>query len=284
MGRAQLEAARELLVEQDTLQGDEGLDERFRLRLLLGGVLERLGDVALGTKVIRGALASRPNDPRGFEAYFTLAIAYGKGGDRVRELAAYDAYLQRASDPDGAHVALSNRGEARMAEGDFEGAVSDFRTALAIGTPTDSSRALTYYNLAVALDLEGDLRGAMMEAGRALVSDPSTKLLDNETRVFFVPDYRRAYYKAFATMAEGAMTTEPESALFWLELSGRYWEQFLARAVADDPWMPIARVHLGRCEREGAKLRAKVDGLERLRKARAAHAASRRIDGGSSAK
>jgi len=156
-------AARSVL---ESVHADRGTD--VRLMFDLGFVLSRAHDDARTVEVLARALALWPDHPMAISAYFDLAIAYARLGQREAEIAAYGQYLRQETDPVGRAQALSNRAESESALGHSAASILDFRAAIDLA-PDDP---LIYWYEAL---------GAMVRA--KAMDDPATALLAWETGV-----------------------------------------------------------------------------------------------------
>lgn len=218
--------------------------EDLRLRFHFGRVLAWLGDNERAVLVLEPLVREAPSHPMASEARFRLAIAYLWLGRRDDEIAMYDAFLDRVSSKPARATALSNRAEARMAQGDLRAAIDDYRASLAI----DLDPA-TLYGLAVALDRSGDLTEALAEAGRAIVLDPDDERLHADG-VFFLPAYERHWYEAVDLMARARRAENPaDAARFWEAASTRF-TLYMKEAGDADRWFALARARRESCEAE----------------------------------
>lgn len=221
-----------------------------RLRFLLGRVLCLLGEWKRGASVLEAAIEEAPSHPMVGEALFRLAIAHAWLGERDREIALYDAFLERTTSPAMRATALSNRAEARMARGDLNGAVRDYRASLAI-----EADPVATLGLAVALDRLGDLPAALVEAERALLLDPDAERL-NDSRVFFVPAYERHWYEALLAMAAARRAEDEAEALSHRQRAAEHFAAYVRAASPLDPWRTLAKARQHECERGVARARS----------------------------
>lgn len=213
-----------------------------RLRFLLGRVLGLLGEWPRAASVLEAAIDEAPTHPMVGDALFRLAIAYAWLGEREREIEMYDAFLERTSTESARATALSNRAEARMAQGDLREAVEDYRAALAI--TVDPVATL---GLAVALDRLGDLSAALAEAEKSRLLDPEAARLRGDG-VFFVPAYERHWYEALLAMASASGAKSPaEATPHWRAAAARF-AAYAEEALPEDPWLPLAKARRLQCE------------------------------------
>lgn len=220
--------------------------EDVRLRFRLGRILGLLGEHARAAAILEPLVAEAPAHPMVSEAFFRLAIAHTHAGASRRddEIAMYDAFLRHVTAPGARAVALSNRAEARMARGELDAAIADYRASLAI-----VADPVATWGLAVALDRSGDFAAALAVADRALSLDPDDERLRNEG-VFFLPAYERHWYEALGAIARARRASLPlEAALFWASATARF-TLYIDSADQDDRWVEIARARRASCERE----------------------------------
>jgi len=218
-----------------------------RLRFLLGRVLAHLGEWSRAASVLEAAIHDAPDHPMVEDAFFRLAIAYAWLGDREREIAMYDAFLERTVDDGARATALSNRAEALMTRGDLDDAVRDYRAALAI-----TADPVARLGLAVALDRLGDAAAALTEAERALLLDPHAERLGSPS-VFFLPAYERRWYEALVAMASAKRAKDgAEAASHWRAAAASF-ASYVAEASPDDPWLPLAEARRVECAKRAAR-------------------------------
>ncbi len=225
-----------------------------RLRFLLGRVLGLLGEWPRAASVLEAAIEEAPTHPMAGDAFFRLAIAYAWLGEREREIEMYDAFLERTHVESARATALSNRAEARMAQGDLEGAVRDYRAALAI-----TADPVATLGLAVALDRLGDVAAALFEAEKSHLLDPEARRLGSDG-VFFVPPYERHWYEALLAMASASRAERPAEAASHWRAAAASFGAYVAEAGPEDPWLPLAEARRLQCEsraRRGKTFRAR---------------------------
>jgi tetratricopeptide (TPR) repeat protein len=269
---AYLEEARTLLERAGAATSPDH-DLRFRF----AEVLESLHDLPGATRLYESIVRADAPPPMRAKAWAELAICYVRAGRHGDEIHAYGEALALEPGATARSRLFANRAEALMAIGDLEASVSGYRAALAeLGaTPYDMARygVTTFWGLAVALDRSGDLEQAIRQIQLARTYDFADRSLADPSW-FFVPAYDEAWYTA---LGHWATARHAELAAVRVEAYGRAvgrWEEYLARAPADDRWAPIARVRLKQCERERD---AYVRSLH-LRRPAAASASPRRSD------
>ncbi len=264
---AHLEAERLLLEAAEVRRHDRrvarALDERARSRLEgaialgcdeprlafdLGRVLVHLGDDARAVAVLEAALAAAPDAPAAVDARFDLGVSYARLGRPDDEIAAYDAYLQRETDPNARAIAFGNRAEAHMLLGRLAAAEADDRAALAL----EPSEPLARWGLAVALDRMGRSDEAQVEVARAVAYDPGDQRLSSPA-VFFLPPYDRYWYEALGAAQRARESDEPDVARLLREAALAKWDAYLAAAPADGRWVPLARAHRASAARDIAR-------------------------------
>jgi tetratricopeptide (TPR) repeat protein len=223
-----------------------------RLRFDFGHVAYLRHDEPRAAAVLESALREAPDQPLAMRAYFDLGVCYAKLGNTEAEIVAYDEYLRRQTDPESRALALANRAEAHMTLGRephmtlarLAMAVNDYRSALLI----DPGYPQAHWGLAVALDRNGDLPGALAEAKLAVTYDP-LELQISGPNVFFVPAYEQYWYEALSAAARAQQLDDaPSSVLLW-ETSIAKWAGYVAVAASDDRWLPLARAHLASTQR-----------------------------------
>lgn len=213
-----------------------------------------------------GASEQAPTTMRA-EAYRELAICLARLARHDEEIAAYDLALALEPDPVSHAIILANQAEGQMARGLIIEAVRGYRAALRAtsGIQMADTGVTTLWGLAVALDRAGDLSGALEHISLARSYDP-LDLRINGPSWFFVPDYDEAWYSALghwqrARDPEGGIPdADPTDARLARQEAYRdaeaAWRSFLARALPDDPWLPLAGQRLSAIEREHAAFRA----------------------------
>ena len=171
-----------------------------------------------------------PLDPRSTEMMFSRAILHTKMAnpqDMKLALDDYSTLLSRVDIDDGIQnmgVVQSNLAETYMMLGDLEGAITAYRAAL-----REHPQASTAYGLAVALDRDGQGRGARevardqgLDAYQGFVTDVE------EGHTFFVPAGEENYYFALIEESFGRTTEAIDHYREFLR-SGAY-PQYQARA------------------------------------------------------
>ncbi|WP_437927261.1 tetratricopeptide repeat protein [Sorangium sp. So ce291] len=232
------------------------------VRLRYADLLERLGDVQGAAASLEGLLRLHPPPPSRADAWHALAVCYARLGRYTEEIKAYDEAL--ALEPHAASRALllANQAEAYMALGDITAAVEGYRSALATLGSLDMFRygVTTLWGLAVALDRSGDPEGAFAHIQLARTYDRTDQQITGEGW-FYVPAHDEDWYAALGYWA-AARSAELGAARAEAYLQAvAAWESYIARAPANDHWLPLARARRAQCERERDQT------LKRLRKA-----------------
>jgi tetratricopeptide (TPR) repeat protein len=263
---AKLQAAKSWLEEAHAETSHD-----VRLRFDLGEVYERLKHDERAVEVLAPALALAPDHPAAADAWIELAYAYARLDRSREEMDAYDAFLARATDVRGRATAMLNRAEASMRLGNLDDAVIGYRETILVAESISGLESLfkddvlARWGLAVALDRSGDPTGSAKEAALAAQLDPAShgpwpvgSIIGDPVNVFFVPDYERAYYigLGLAEHAKQAKDRRTES-LLWAKTAS-VWQAYVRGAEGwnqshkdrPDRWLPLARTHLARAERE----------------------------------
>lgn len=223
-----------------------------RLRFLLGDLLVAVDREAEARVQLERALAEAPDSPLAARGWFNLAIASAKLGNAKREHEAYTRGLELEWDPDRRSNIFLNRAESSMVLGSLTAALSDYREAARLAQRPDLV-ALAYFGLGIVQERSGDLPSAlasMQRASQIRMPPPYPPLALDQPAVFFVPTYDIYYYKALTAMAAARYATDAaEQKLAW-EAAVSFWQTYLAQAEPSAPWLPNARRHLARSERE----------------------------------
>lgn len=247
-GRERLDVALKGLQAVDALHAPD-----VRLRFYLGRLelLARNDERAM--EALESAIAIAPDHPMATDAYFSLAIAYARGGRRTDEVAAYAEYLRRETDPSNRLRALSNLAESEMALELHAEALRDYQAAIEL-SPDDP---IIHWGYAVALDRVGDPGASAAEARIAVTYDPVDQHLSKPS-VFFVPEYDRYWYEGLGAMTRAGLNDDPGSAMLWWEMAVAKWLQYAAAAGPHDKWFALAKAHRITCERALAQAKRKA--------------------------
>jgi tetratricopeptide (TPR) repeat protein len=257
-----LEAARSMLEEADAVHSPD-VRLRFDLGLVYYGLGERGGRVDLYQKaidVLVPAIEAAPDTPAVTDALSTLVYAYAKTNRPREELETWNRYIPRLADDSARAVAMMNMAEAEMRLGRVEEAQAEFREVMRLcGTlPNTSGVGSTYvlalWDLAVALDRNGDPGGALDAAARASAMTvigsrgqrmTGAELIAGDPNVFFVPAWERRWYLALAASAAARDAKSARDALPLWTAAERNWDTYVTSASADgsqDAFVRIARL------------------------------------------
>ena len=293
--------ARRLLIEADdimrpdagvgNLRGSEGLKDTMlararamltdaikngstdpQLRFDLGEVLQQEKRSEAAADVLRDALTKFPAADGAHTAWLTYAFANSRLDQPQEERRGYEEFLASEPNPNRRDIPLLNLAEANMRDHRLSEAIAGYRdvenlsTAI-LGGPTTG--VLAVWGLAIALDRQGDARGAAEQARIVSRMDPEIPLrlkrqiLDSDD-VYFVPSYEKFWYLALAQTedAKQALTAE-ESVQKW----GRtvvLWESYLEPAQTiekPEAWNAVALRHLAAAENalKAAEIRLKAE-------------------------
>jgi len=234
-----------------------------RVRLRYGYVLRRLGQDhskdGLGQVKIKAAVDVLVTVARAKNvaptvlaaAWNELAICYAVLGVRDEEVHAYGEAL--ALEPLGRHraVLLANRAESFMAMGKLDDAIRGYREAMRSLLPYEmfDNGVTTLWGLAVALDRDGDLDGALESIALARAYDRDDRKIHSSSW-FFSPPYDEAWYEAlgFWSLARATEQGAVRAEAYARALDA--WRDYLARAPEGDRWIPLARARQKLCEKE----------------------------------
>ncbi|HEY3593620.1 MAG TPA: tetratricopeptide repeat protein [Polyangiaceae bacterium] len=265
LGQEQISKAMHVL---DEVHADTSPD--VRLRFDAGYALSMLGEYDRAAPVLESALRDGPDHPRATEGYFQVAICYAKQYRPEEEIQAYDEFLRRETDSGSRAQALSNRGEAQMLIGRLTPAIADYRASLVL----EPDSPLTHWGLAVALDRNGDMPGALTEANTAITYDPLDQRLESSD-VFFMPPYDRYWYEGIGAMARAGAIDDAATSTLWWETAVGKWRDYIGLATSDDRWLALAKAHLASCDQKLTKAQKRAS-----QAAKASDGAKKRKGGG----
>ena len=247
VGDLYLREARRLL---ERAGGAASPDPNIRLRL--GEVLSELGEPAGCAAALETVTGPEIPAPMRANVFSNLAICYAKVGRRDREIKAYDGALGLETHNASRSTLLANRAEALMATGDLERAILGYREALGM-LLTEYERwkfaPTTYWGLGVALDRSGISTPRSSRSGSR-----ATTRMDRQIALELVysPDYDEAWYAALGHWSRARNATLKAARAEEYGRAMTAWEEYIARAPADDRWLPLARVRMKQCDRERA--------------------------------
>ena len=231
------------------------------LRLRLAEVLSDLGDYRQAAVVLETIVDHVPTHLR-VDAWVELAVAYAKLGRTREELACYERALVLEPHAPTRATMLANQAEATMTTGDVDRAVSGYRAALATIEQL-SAQEIQYYapttlwGLAVALDRAGQLDVALDAVLRARSYDPADSRLAGDGW-FYNPAHDEAWYAGLGHLAVARRGPELDVRR---EAYGRAidsFREYVERAPADDPWVPLARARLAGLAVERARFEKRL--------------------------
>jgi tetratricopeptide (TPR) repeat protein len=244
-----------------------------RLRFDLGEMYQDLEHYSKAIEVLEPALGMAPDHPAAAQAWSSIASAYAHLDRSAEEIAAYDAVLARTMNVAERANVLGNRAEAEMRLGHLEEAIAGYRDAIAVAgsvsgrTSLVASYVLAHWGLAVALDRSGDTSAGAREAELAVQLDPGRNwpkgtIIANDSgdpdlEVYFVPDYEVFYYLGLGMAEVAKQAGGPTAASLWGK-TATMWATYISGAELweqrhkdlHDRWMPRARVHFAKAERE----------------------------------
>jgi tetratricopeptide (TPR) repeat protein len=254
-----LERARAILEDADAAHSPD-----VRLAFDLGIVYERLahlqGDDVLeqekAVAVLTPALAASPDHPAAADALYALATALAYLDRPREELAAWRRYIPKLADDERRLLPMTNMGEAEMRLGQVDAALATFRSALDLceSLPNSASLsepyALILWDVAIALDRQGDPVDALRMAGKArnfswtvsaatglapgviTFTQTGWDAIQDYVDVFFVPAWERNWYLALGEAAAATDATDPRvAANAWGQAEGD-WGTYFAKATA----------------------------------------------------
>ncbi|MGD0675344.1 MAG: tetratricopeptide repeat protein [Polyangiaceae bacterium] len=263
-----LEAARSMLEQAHAESSPD-----VRLRFDLGIVYEELATVTrrvdLHEKVIAllgPALERASNHPAATEALEALVYAYAKLDRPQDELRTWKIYIPRLVDARARVAPMMNMGEAEMRLGRLEEAVETFRDTIRLcetipsSSTSNSTYALTLWDLALALDRSGDATTALQMAAKAkgwtwsevigwgpaqaLRTVTGWDVIRDDESVFFVPEWDRDWYLALGFVASARAVDDPRDAADLWAQAEAHWDTYIRRATSaggPNPWLALAR-------------------------------------------
>ncbi len=236
------------------LEAGNARDSRdVRLRFDLGQAYQRARRHKDAVDVLLPALESAPDHTAAPEAWWSLALAAAYIEDSALEKRAYIAFIERTRDETARHTGRLNLAETEMRLGNLRTAIAGYEDAIGLASQaawSSDTYALALWGLAVARDRAEDPTGALREATRALAADPQMHRIQRDPNVFFVPAYERLWYVGLGHMAGAAGATRPIEQLAAWESAARTWQLYLRAAAPTERWLPLAKAHLARSERE----------------------------------
>jgi tetratricopeptide (TPR) repeat protein len=279
--KLRVEAARAMLEDADAAHSPD-----VRLRFDLGNVYSELELQSRVVDMLAPAVAMAPEHPASTLALERLAYAYAKLGRSHEELETWHKYVPRLDERSRA-LEMMNMGEAEMRLGAIDDAVATFREVLQLcgklpnfgGVPV--TYALTLWDLAVALDRSGDLRGAMDTAEKAMALSwqqgvgpqrrtvTGAMAIEDTVAVFFVPEWERDWYLALEAAVAARTSTDPgDAADFWTVAEG-HREAYVSGATgagSADPWLGVAKRRVQQVQAEALAAHKRAGGAPGARR------------------
>jgi tetratricopeptide (TPR) repeat protein len=244
-----------------------------RLQFDLGEVLqEKEGRGEEAVSVLSGALAKFPNADGAHAAWLAYAFANSKLDRPDEERRGYETFLADEPNANKRVVPLLNLAEANMRSHRLDESIEGYRdveslSAQALGAT--ETGVLAVWGLAVALDRQGDARGAAEQARIASRMDPESPLrlkrpIIDSDGVFFVPTYERFWYLALAATEDAKQAGNAEASAKEWRHAVELWHSYIEPAQkVDHPegWNSIAIRHLAAAEKQLklAEIRAKAE-------------------------
>jgi tetratricopeptide (TPR) repeat protein len=256
------------MVSDQIAKGGSGPTMQFDL----GAVLYAQGENAKAAATLRDALTKFPNADGAHAAWLTYAFANSKLDRPDLECEGWDHYLAEEPNPGRRLVPTLNRAEANMRGHRLTEAIEDYRLVEQLaGTTigTTETGVLAVWGLAIALDRQGDARGAAEQARIVSRMDPESPfrrkraILDSDG-VYFVPAYEKFWYLALAATEDAKQAgSAEESAREWAHVVA-LWNAYIEPAEKiehPEAWNAIAIHHLAAAEKQlkAAEIRAKAE-------------------------
>lgn len=243
-----------------------------RLQFDLGEVLQEEDRNAEAELVLGTALAEYPKTEGAHAAWLTYAFANSKLDHPDEERLGYETFLANEPNPNRRAVPMLNLAEANMRSHHLNEAIAGYRDVEDLSAQAiDASETgvLAVWGLAVALDRQGDARGAAEQARIASRMDPEMPLrlkrpvIDSDG-VYFVPSYEKYWYLALAATEDAKQAGNAEDTAREWSHAVDLWTAYVERAQAipnPEAWNAIAIRHLAVAEKQlkAAEIRAKAE-------------------------
>ena len=174
----------------------------------------------------------------------SLALLYGRQGDRERAIILYGVCVERCPSVALRANSAGNRAEELMLAGRLVEALESYRLAATLGRRIRSRRTeqLAYFGLALCRDRLGEHADALDEAARALAMDTGLEVLVSPG-VFFEPASELRAYQGLGHLA-AARLSEGRARRRHLRDAVQAWRAYLRLAPEEDPWRGLAAQHL----------------------------------------
>ena len=233
-----------------------------RLRFDLGEVFHLQKRELAAHDILQKTLAEFPEGDGAHSAWLTFAFVCSMLDRPEEERAAYDHYLSDEANPLRRAVPLLNLAEANMRGHRLTEAIDGYREveqlSATLANNNTETGVLAVWGLAIALDREGDARGAAEQARIVSRMDPegpvsSRRPVLDSSGVYFVPAYEKFWYQALATTEDAK---QAGSATLAAKAWGRtvtLWKAYLEPAEKIDhpeAWNVVAKRHLASAEKQ----------------------------------
>jgi tetratricopeptide (TPR) repeat protein len=293
-GAREMESAREAvreLLEPFVSSAPGALPMDTWLRFDLGWLHGRSKRWPLAIPILEGVVKELGPHPFTQEVWERLADAYVHAERTDDEIHAYDEVLARATSDSERLTPMLNQGEALMRAGDAEAALPQFREVLRLsGMVLNANEVglLAQWDLALALDRSGDptagLKAALdaVRQDRRCVAlmgfrkvylpgpDPDVAIYlvppglfpisEENTQVYFVPDYEREWYLALGYQALALDAGKQQDRATNLRDAETYMMSYVSHATlhGSDKWLELGKKRLDTIRRRRAEAQARA--------------------------
>jgi tetratricopeptide (TPR) repeat protein len=243
-----------------------------RLFFDLGETLYEEDHAAAAAEILGKTLAAHPTGDGAHSAWLTYAFANSKLDRPDEERHAYEMFLANEPTPSRREIPLLNLAEANMRAHRLSEAIDGYREVEQLSATTTGSTdtgILAVWGLAIALDRQGDARGAAEQARIVSRMDPEDELrqqrpIIDSKNVYFVPAYEKFWYLALAATEDAKQTSSPAASLKAWAHAVTLWEAYVepAQKIAHpEGWNAIALRHLAVAQKQlkAAEIAAKAD-------------------------
>ncbi len=243
-----------------------------RLQFDLGEVLQEEDRNVEAELVLGTALAASPKAEGAHSAWLTYAFANSKLDHPDEERLGYETFLESEPNPNRRAVPMLNLAEANMRSHHLAEAIAGYRDVedlSAQAIDATETGVLAVWGLAVALDRQGDARGAAEQARIASRMDPESPLrlkrpIIDSDGVYFVPSYEKYWYLALAATEDAKQASSARDAAHEWSHAVDLWTAYVEKAQAipnPEAWNAIAIRHLAAAEKQlkAAEIRAKAE-------------------------
>jgi hypothetical protein len=243
-----------------------------RLFFDLGEALYEEDHDAAAADVLGRALAAHPTGDGAHSAWLTYAFANSKLDVPEEERRAYEMFLSDEPSPTRRAVPLLNLAEANMRSHRLAEAIDGYREVEQLSATVSGATEtgiLAVWGLALALDRQGDARGAAEQARIVSRMDPEDTLRQrrpviDSSQVYFVPAYEKFWYLALAATEDAKQAGSAEASVKAWGHAVALWEAYVEPAQKIDhpeAWNSIAIRHLAAAEKQlkTAEIAAKAE-------------------------